>query len=178
MILPPSSLLSIKFFGGRIFLECRMVPLRSFSVLWHKNFSMKNINTPCFFLCIKFFDTRIFLKHRRVQLQNVSTLWDKKSSTGNRDTPSLLPLIYNIFGYQKFSGTQTVSCTKFLGTVTKKFSARNINNNRYSLLLKNFFDNRVFLKHRRVPLRNFSTLWDKKLWTRSRDTHCLLPLIL
>ena len=38
------------------------------------------------------------------------------------------------------------------------------------LLSLTFFDTRIFLKHRRVPLRNFSALWDKIFSTENRDT--------
>ena len=38
------------------------------------------------------------------------------------------------------------------------------------LLSINFFDTRNFVKHRRVPLWNFSALWDKKFSTENLDT--------
>ena len=60
------------------------VPLRNFSVLRDKNFSIENRDFPL--LGLKFFDTRNFLKHRRVPVRNFSALWDKIFPTENRDT--------------------------------------------------------------------------------------------
>ena len=60
------------------------VPLRNFSVLRDKEFSIENLDFPL--LGIKFFDTRNFLKHRRVPLRSFSALWDKNFLTENRDT--------------------------------------------------------------------------------------------
>ena len=49
----------------------------------------------------------------------------------------------------------------------KKFDAKL----RYSppLLSLTFFDARIFLEHRRVPLRSFSVLWDNKFSIENRD---------
>ena len=60
------------------------VPLRNFSVLRDKDFSIENLDFPL--LGISFFDTRNFLKHRRVPLRSFSALWDKTFPTENRDT--------------------------------------------------------------------------------------------
>ena len=40
----------------------------------------------------------------------------------------------------------------------------------------NFFDIRIFMKHRRVTLPTFSVLWDKKISTKDRDTTPLLSI--
>ena len=43
-------------------------------------------------------------------------------------------------------------------------------------LIHKFLDTRNFAKHRRVPLRTFSVLWDKTFLTENRDTRPLLSL--
>ena len=94
------------------------VPLRSFSVLWDKKFSIENRDIPL--LGIKFFDTRNFLKHRRVPRRNFSALWDENFSRKIViPAPSLIP---NILRYQKHSEIQKGYSTNFFGTVWKKFS--------------------------------------------------------
>ena len=95
----------------------RKVPLRIFSVLWDKKFSVENRDIPL--LGIKFFDTRNFLKHTKVPLRNDSVLWDKTILTENRDTR---PLSYSKhFSIPEISETQKGSWAKFFGTVRRKF---------------------------------------------------------
>ena len=59
-------------------------PLRNFSVLRNKKFSIESLDFPL--LGRKFFDTWNFLKHRRVPLRSFSALRDKNFPTENRDT--------------------------------------------------------------------------------------------
>ena len=171
MTLPPP-LLCKKTFDTRNFLKPGRVPLRNFSVLSDKTISPGNRDTRPPLLSLTFFDTRNFLKHRRVPLRNVSVLWDK-FLTENRDTlsfplPSLIHKIL-ILRYQIFSEAQKVSPTKFFGTVRQQiFDGKSWCP--LFLLSLTFFDARNFLKHRRVPLRNFSALWDKKFSTENRVT--------
>ena len=79
--------------------------------------------------------------------------------TENRNTTFPLP-IHKIFRYKKFSKTQKGSLTKLLATVRQQiFDQRSW----YSTLRqKVFFDTRKFLKDRRVPLRSFPTMTEKK----------------
>ena len=66
--------------------------------------------------------------------------------------------MHKIFRYPIFSETQKGFPTKFLATGNKKLSSEN---SEVPLLSVSFFDNRFFLKHRRLALRKFSVLWDK-----------------
>ena len=77
--------------------------------------------------------------------------------------------MHKIFRYQKYSETPKGSTTKFFGTVRQK----NFDGKSWyppPLLSLTFFDTRDFLKHRKVPRRNFSALWDKKFCRRKLDT--------
>ena len=77
------------------------------------------------------------------------------------------PLIYKFFRYQKLCETKKGSPTKFFGPVRQQIFDRK---SWYSLLGIKFFDTRNFLKHRRVPRRSFSALWDENFSTENRDT--------
>ena len=82
---------------------------------------------------------------------------------------SLPPLIHKLFRYRTFSETQIrrVHSTKFFGTVRqKKFNKKSWHNS----LKHKIFRYPKLVTHWRVPLRNFSALWDKKLLTKNRDT--------
>ena len=112
-------------------------------------------------------------QHRRVPLPNFSAAWDKKFLTENRDTPSLPPpppLIHKFFQYQKFWETQKCSSTKFFGAVRQKLFDRKSWYSLPPLLSLTFSDNRNFLKHRRVPQRNFPALSDENFSRENRDT--------
>ena len=72
------------------------------------------------------------------------------------------------------SEAQKGSSTKFFGTVRQKVSD---GKPCFSpLLLRKLFGYRNFseTRHRRVPLRHFSTLWDENFSTENCDTHFLL----
>ena len=65
------------------------------------------------------------------------------------------------------------SPTKFFGTETKNFDGKSWYSLPPPLLSIKFFDTRNFAKHRRVPLRSFSVLWDNKFSIEIRD----IPLL-
>ena len=69
-------------------------------------------------------------------------------------------LLSNFFPFQKLSETQKVSPTKFFGTVRQKNSD---GNSWYPPIKQFLFTLRNFLKNWKVPLGNFSVLWDKKI---------------
>ena len=69
------------------FLKHSRVPLRNLSsVVWDKNYSTKNHETPSPLSSIKFFDTNFFLNHITVPSRRFSVLWDGKFSTELGDT--------------------------------------------------------------------------------------------
>ena len=78
-------------------------------------------------------------------------------------------LIPETFRYHKFSITQKGFSTKFFGSVRQETFDWNREYPSSPHLSKNFFDTSFFMKHRRVPLRVFSALRDKKLSTEKSD---------
>ena len=150
--------LSIIFFDTRIFLKHWRFTPRCFSILWDINFSTESCHAV-FPLSLKFFDTTIFLKHRRVALRNFSVLWDKNFDKKKWYTHS--SFIQKNFWYPKFSETKEGSPTKLFSTVRQRLWQKVVIHPP-RLLSITFFDTRNFLKHRKVPLRHFSILWDKK----------------
>ena len=148
----------------RNFVKHRSVSTRNFSALWNRKVSTDNSEVPL--LSLRFFDTRFFLKHRTVALRIFSVMWDTDFDQKLWYTP--LFLIQNYFRYPKFSETQKGSPTNFLGFVRQKFWQKIVIQNPL-LLSKIFFDTRSVLNHRRVPPRNFWTLWDKKLIAVTND---------
>ena len=118
-------------------------------------------------LCMKIFDKRIFLKHQKVLQWNISVQWDK-----NFDGKSWYPpLLSKRFRYPKLMKHSTEGFTYqiFRQWETKKIRQK-IENRDITLWSIKFFDTRNFPIHRSVPQRNFSVLWDKKFWTKSRGT--------
>ena len=77
--------------------------------------------------------------------------------------------MHKIFRYPRFSETPKGSPRISFGTVRQKISDGKI---WYptTLLSIIFFHARNFLKHKSVPLRSFSALWDKKVLKEKRDT--------
>ena len=135
-------------------------------------------------LCMEISDTRIFLKHKRVPLRIFSALWDKKISKKPLCSPDQLcspptppPPMHGNFRYQNFFETQKGSPTNFFGTVRQKIFDKTVMLSRsvrlspppHPLLCMEISDTRVFLKHKRVPQRIFSALWDKKNSTENSD---------
>ena len=96
-------------------------------------------------------------------LRNYSVLWDKNFDRKSWYTPSYIIIIHQSFRYPNFSEIQKGLHTRFLGTVGQK----NFDGKSWHTLPPSFFislkvfDNRIFLKHRRVLLRNVSVPWDK-----------------
>ena len=80
--------------------------------------------------------------------------------------------MHKIFRYPKLFDTPKCSPTKFFGTLRQKIF-EGVFDTSPSFLSINFFVTRNFLKRRRVPLRNFSVLWDNKFSIESRD----IPLL-
>ena len=88
------------------------------------------------------------------------------------------PLMHKIFGYLKLVKTWGVPVSyEIFRHCEMKIFPRRIVILPFSLpsplLSIKLFDTRIFLKHRRVPLRSFSVLWDKKFPTENRETRSL-----
>ena len=170
MILPPSPHALIrKLFRYRKFSETehRKVPLRSFSELRDKKMSTEIRDIGL--LSIKLFDIWNYWNTKRFLYEVFRHCETKNFGKKNCDIP-YPPFIHKFFRYQKFCETQKVSPTKFFGTVKQQIFYRKTY---IPLLGMSFFDNRNFLKHRRVPLRNDSVLWDKTILTENCDTRFL-----
>ena len=108
---------------------------------------------------LNFFDTRNFMKQRRVTLWSFSVLWDTKFSEENRDV-SLLGIKF--FDTPNWWNTKRFPYEMFRHWETKNF--------RWKLLIlppliHKLFGHRKFSdrQRRRVHLRKFSALWDKRI---------------
>ena len=88
----------------------------------------------------------------------------------------LHPIMHKIFRYPKFYETQKGYRTKFF----RSCETKNFRQNRYafqishaphpsSVLCMEISDTRIFLTYKRVLLRIFSALWDKKISTENSD---------
>ena len=156
-------LLSIETFDTRIFLKHRPVPLRRFLVLWDKVLSTENSEIPLLYVSFSipdFFWNTEGLPYETFRYCETQTL------TKNRDTlPS--SLIYTIFETRFFSETHKGSPTILFGTVRQKLWQKIVIHTPLLLSIETF-DTRIFLKHRPVPLRNFSTLRGKKLMAQKK----------
>ena len=156
----PPPPLSLTTFDTRNFLKHRGVPLRNDSVLWDKKLSDKAWYSA--------------LRHKNFRYLK---LWNTEESSTKwfgietkqfqrkivKPTSCLIP---NSFRYPKPFETQKGSSTKWFGTVRQN----NFNGKPWfppPPLSLTIFDTRNFLKHRGVPLRNDSVLWDKKLSKKS-----------
>ena len=101
----------------------------------------------------KHFDTRIFLKHRRVGF-DYDYFWRCETKNFHK---VVIPLLSKNFWYQNISERQKGSPTMFFGDLRQKnFDGKTW----HSLLIHIFFRTRKFLKHKSVPPRCFSVLWD------------------
>ena len=77
--------------------------------------------------------------------------------------------INNFFRYQKYSETQKNSSSNCFGSVRpKSFDGKSWHP--LSIFPSIIFHTRKFLEDRRVPLRKYSTLCEKKIFTENRDT--------
>ena len=142
-----------KFFGSRNFLKYRRVLSRNVSVVWDKKPRQKIVICPSYAKKSSipeiFWNTEGFFYEmfRFCEAKNV----DKKS---------WYPLLmHKVFRYQIFSETQRSSPTKFFGTVRRKTLTKNRD---IPFLCIKCFDTTIFLKHRKVPPRKFSALWDNR----------------
>ena len=137
-------------------------PPRSFSVKWDKKISGgKTWYPPPHLSSMIFFHTRNFLKHRRVPFPyEVFRHCETKKIRQNRDAP---PPMHKNFRYQNFFQTQGFPYEVFWHCETKKIRQ---NRDPPPLPCMKIFDTRFFSKHRRVPVRIFLALWDKKNSTK------------
>ena len=123
-------------------------------------------------LCIKFFDTPIFLKHWRDAHE---MFWHCETKNLRLKIvilpppfpppPPLLSIIFfdtRFFWYTDQKG----SPTKFFSTETKKIDTTSWDKS----LKHKIFRYPKLVTHWRVPLRNFSALWDRHFLTENRDT--------
>ena len=106
----------------------------------------------------------------RFESQPVLTFWKLNITTERRETarPSYA---WKILIREISLNVEGFPYEIFRYCETKNFQQKNVISPS-PLLCINFFVTRIFPKHRRVPVQNFSLLWDKKLPTESRD----LPL--
>ena len=144
------------FFNTENFWNTR-VPLRIFSVLWDKRVSRENRDIP--FLSIKYFDRRNFLKNEGFPYEifgNVrKSFFDK----------IVIHHLMQFFLFQIFSEEKGAP-RKFFSSLRQKCFERK---SRYPLPLDKNFRWKNFSEKWRVPLRNFSVLWENhystKLWS-------------
>ena len=145
------------------------VYLRNFSALWDKKFWTENHDPPP--LIHIFFRYRNFswTQHRRVPLQSFSVLRDKRISTENFDTPPFLSINLFVTGNFLKHSTKGFPCKVFRHCETKKFRRKILI---LPLLIHKLIRNWKLseTQHKRVPLRIFSALWDKKLPKENLDT--------
>ena len=100
--------------------------------------------------------------------------WDSETKQFRRKIVILAPsLISNIFRYPKLVTHLKVSLRKFSAVSDKKIRRRTVIPPPHPFLCMKSFDAKIFFKHRRVPLRSFSILWDKKFSIENRD----IPLL-
>ena len=159
-------LLSIIFFDTRKFPANRRVPVQSISFRSCDTKSSDKTVMPSPLLCMKIFDKRILLKHQSVLQWNISVQWDKNFSIENVDTPP--PSYPNFFDTRNYRNTKGFPPTEIFGTVRQKNFGGKSWYPLPPLWCIKFFTTRNFLIHRSVPQRNFSVLWGKKFWTKSR----------
>ena len=152
--------LCIIFFNTRYFLKHWRVPHQIFSVLWDKHFRLKIVKSPPpLFSKISFSIPKFSQKQKDSPPQFFGTV-RQKSFDGKSLYPP--PLIHIFFWFQKFSEKQNGPLTKFFVSVLRdrKFSTeKRVTPPSYPEL---FLLTRNFLKHRKIPFRSFSALWDKK----------------
>ena len=145
------------------------LPLRSFLALSVKNSSMEKFwYSPL--LIHKLFRYRKISVNRTesfpyeaFQYCETKKFWQKIVIL----PPSPL-LIRKIHRHLKFCETQKGSSAKWFGTVEE--NSFDVKSWYPPLLSVTFLDARSFLKVGRVPLRNFSVVWDKTFSTENRDT--------
>ena len=103
--------------------------------------------------------------------RNILALWDQKFWTEKRDTPLFM---HKTFRNQNISQKQYDSLTRFFGIVRQNFRLKIVILPPPSpppLLCIIFFRYQIFsdTQIRKVPLRNFSALRQKKISTQNRE---------
>ena len=149
-------------FLNQIFIETMKGSLRIVSIPWDKKIWGQSW-CPLIFFSLTFFQEENFLKHRRVPLRNASVLWYK---IFRRRMVIPVPLLCMKYFDMRFSlNYRKVSLRSFRHCEEKKLPAEICNIS----LLCIFFEDRIFLKSRRSPLRIFSLPWDKTISMEDRD---------
>ena len=138
-----------------------------FGTMWHQKFRQKVVMPPVSFILKIFRCQKPYETKKGPSTKFFGTL--RKKIQRNWWYP--LPM-QKMFRYQKFSETRKGSATIFFGAVRQNFS---IEISDMPFLCIRFFDARFFLKHTRVPLRNFLVMRDKFFKRKICNT---LPLLL
>ena len=130
----------------------------------------KNVNPPP--LCLTIFDTRNWWNTKGFPYEIYRPCETKNF---RRKTLFFLTLLSkNIFGTGNFvkRSTNELLYEMFRYCETKKIRLKNVNP---PSLMPNNFPYPKLMKHQRIPLRNLSAVWDKKL--RKENLDLLHPLI-
>ena len=154
----------------------RRFPLRKFSALSDKKFSTENLYTPPL-LSINFLATGNFLKHSR---EGFPYEIFRHCETKNFQRKILIlpnPLSYsNFFGTRNQCNSKEFPYGKFRHYETENFRRKILilppPRYPWTFSLPEISE----AQQRRVPLRNFSALWDKKISSENHDTPSLLLL--
>ena len=112
-----------------------------------------------------------FLKHRKVRLRSFSVLWDKNIPTENSGNPFFC---IKTFETRNFLDNCIVQLQSFLfqPSETKLLSTKPWWPP-HSHLQKNCSKPDFYLKHRRVPVRKFSRLWEGIFSMKNKYIPCL-----
>ena len=137
---------------------------------WETNIFEAQSWSPDLFFLQHFLHLESYLKHRRVSWRTLLVLWNKIVL---RRIVIPLPFFARKISMLDFSEARKCSPTKCFSTVRQKNWRRIVMPTPF-LIQKTLFDLKKFLKHNRVPLRNFSVLWDfsgEKKFQRSIMIH-------
>ena len=102
-------------------------------------------------------------KHRRVPLRNVMVPRYKQTSTENRDITFSCK---KYFDMSEISKTLNCSPMETFSTVKQTYFDRE---SCCTFFVHKIFRYQKVVEHRRVPLRSFPVLWDKKIAVENRD---------
>ena len=166
VILPPS-LIQI-FSVPKNIATVKDSPTEIFGTVRQKMFDRKCWNSPPP-LIHKLFRYRNFSETqlRRVHLPNFSVLWEKNISIENWKSWHN-PLKLKISRCPKLMKHWRIPPTEIFGTLRPKIFDGKSSYPLPPLWCRKFFATWNFPIHRSVPQRNFSVLWDKKFWMKSR----------
>ena len=112
----------------------------------------------------KFSMKELFWNTTKVFSNEIFRYSETQTSTENRDTPPFI----QTFSIPEIIATVKDYPTESFGTVRQKIFDGKSWYPLPPLWCIKLFATRNFLMHRSVPQRNFSVLWDKKFWTKSR----------